>query len=65
MRLTDRGFAYHRALADATRVLNEVVRRLPRSDLRAADAVLRAVLTDDDRRLADDAVPLPARRGPP
>jgi DNA-binding MarR family transcriptional regulator len=59
VRMTDRGLAYHRALTDATELLNDEVRRVVPSDLLAADAVLRAVLTDEDRRLADAAVPRP------
>lgn len=59
VRLTDRGVAYHHTLAEASRSLDEEMRRLPFSDLVAADAVLRAVLTADDRRLADAAVPSP------
>ncbi len=62
VRLTPRGVGYHRALAGASQALNDEVRRQPPADLRAADAVLRAVLTDDDRRLADAAVPPPSDR---
>lgn len=64
--LTDRGRAYHRALSDASESLNDEVRQVVPSELLAADAVLRAVLTDEDRRLADAAVPRPrTRRGDP
>lgn len=62
VRLTDRGFAYHRTLVDAAEALNDQVGRLPLSEVLAADAVLRAVLTEDDRRLADAVVPPPAGR---
>lgn len=62
--LTDRGRSYHRTLAAAAEALNGRVRGLPASDMRAADAVLRSVLTEDDRRLADAVVPRPSgRRG--
>lgn len=62
VRITDRGLAYHRALTDATELLNDEVREVVPSDLLAADAVLRAVLTDEDRRVADAAVPRPVTR---
>lgn len=59
VRLTDRGIAYHRILADAAEVLNREANRAAPSDLRAADALLRSLLTAEDRRLADIAVPAP------
>lgn len=59
VRLTERGLAYHRTLHDAAEALNDEVHRLARSDLRAADAVLRSLLSSEERRLADTAVPPP------
>ncbi|MGH9057613.1 MAG: MarR family transcriptional regulator, partial [Acidimicrobiales bacterium] len=57
VQLTRRGLDYHRALAEASTALNQEVRRLSASDQVAADTVLRAVLTDEDRRLAGSVSP--------
>lgn len=59
VRLNGRGLAYDRTLQAAAELLNREVRRLSPDALRGADTVLRAVLTEDDRRLADAAVPPP------
>lgn len=59
VRLNDRGLAYQRALGEAAELLNREVWRLSPGEIRGADAVLRAVLTEEDRRLADVAVPPP------
>lgn len=62
VQLTEQGRQYHGALTAAAELLNHEIRRLAPDDVSVADAVLRTLLTDEDREIADAFVPRPNGR---